>query len=254
MNQPPPRYAVLTIFPEVIHAYAQVGVIGRALKKGLAQLDVVDIRDFTEDRHRSVDDVPFGGGAGMVMKPEPVARAIESVGEGAHRVMLSPAGRPFTQADAQRWLAHDALVFLCGRYEGIDDRVIERYVDEQVSIGDYVLSGGELAALVLLDATLRLRPGVLGNAESAVHESFSAGLLEHPHYTRPAVWRGEAVPPVLLSGHHAQVEAWRREQALLRTAQFRPDLFASVELTPAERERILDRISRGELREVEDNK
>lgn len=248
-----PRYTVLTLFPEIIRAYTEVGVVGRAVKRGLATVDTVDIRDFTDDRHRSVDDVPFGGGAGMVMKPEPVARAIEHVGQVDARILLTPSGRPFAQADARRWAACGSLLFLCGRYEGVDGRVAQRYIDDEVSIGDYVLSGGELAALVVIDAVMRLVPGVLGNAESAEHESFSSGLLEHPHYTRPAEWRGMAVPPVLLSGHHGQIETWRRAKALLRTARFRPDMLASVDLTVAERTRLLDRASRTEPEDEEND-
>ena len=249
----PPCYTVLTLFPEIIRAYTEVGVLGRAIKRGLAQVNTVDIREFTDDRHRSVDDVPFGGGAGMVMKPEPVARAIEHVGPVDVRILLTPTGRPFAQSDARRWASCGSLLFLCGRYEGVDARVAQRYIDDEVSIGDYVLSGGELAALVAIDATMRLRPGVLGNADSAEFESFSGGTLEHPHYTRPAEWRGMAVPPVLLSGHHGQIEAWRRREALLRTAAYRPDLLASVELTDAERKLLLARADRTEPEDEEDD-
>lgn len=229
-----PRIIVLTLFPEVVRGYVSAGVIGRAIQRGQASVEAVDIRDFTTDRHRSADDVPFGGGAGMVMKPEPVARAIESVGPVGKRVFVTPAGRPFTQADAQEWSQLDSLLLLCGRYEGVDERVVEGYIDESVSIGDYVISGGELAALVVADATLRLVPGVLGNAESAENESFSAGLLEHPHYTRPATWRGEAVPEVLLSGHHARIAEWRHRESMRRTARRRPDLLETAGLTASD--------------------
>ncbi len=223
-----PRIIVLTLFPELVRSYVSAGVIGRALRNGRATVDAVDIRDYTTDRHRSADDVPFGGGAGMVMKPEPVACAIEAAGSVDKRVFVTPSGRPFTQADAEEWSQLDSLLLLCGRYEGVDERVVDRYIDESVSIGDYVISGGELAALVVVDAMLRLVPGVLGNAESVEHESFSSGLLEHPHYTRPATWRGESVPEVLLSGHHARIAEWREEQSLSRTRQRRPDLLESA--------------------------
>ncbi len=223
-----PRIIVLTLFPELVRSYVSTGVIGRALSRGRAKVDAVDIRDYTTDRHRSADDVPFGGGAGMVMKPEPVACAIEAAGPVDKRVFVTPSGRPFTQADAVEWSQLDSLLLLCGRYEGVDERVVDRYIDESVSIGDYVISGGELAALVVVDATLRLVPGVLGNAESAERESFSDGLLEHPHYTRPATWRGESVPNVLLSGHHARIAAWRHEESVRRTRRRRPDLLEEV--------------------------
>ncbi len=211
------------------------GVIGRALKKGLAEVKTIDIRDFTTDRHRSADDNPFGGGAGMVMKPEPIARAVEAAGPVQRRIFVTPNGRPFTQADAVEWAQLDSMLLLCGRYEGVDERVLDAHFDERVSIGDYVISGGELASLVIIDATLRLVPGVLGNAESAVEESHSTGLLEGPHYTRPADWRGEAVPEVLLSGHHAKINAWRRQESLRLTARLRPDMLASAQLDEADR-------------------
>ncbi len=239
----PPRYSVVTLFPDLIRSYVAEGIVGRAVKRGLAVVDTVDPRDHTTDRYRSVDDVPFGGGAGMVMKPGPVARAIESAGPVARRVLVTPSGRLFTQADALAFSRLDSLVLVCGRYEGIDQRVCDTLIDDEISIGDYVLSGGELAALVVIDATLRLLPGVLGNAESAQHESFSDGLLEHPHYTRPATWRDLPVPPVLLSGHHARIEAWRRQASLRRTARVRPDLLASAPLTDAERQDLLDGMS-----------
>lgn len=230
------RFVVLTLFPDVVHRYAAAGVLGRAVEKGAVSVETIDMRDFTDDRYRSVDDVPFGGGAGMVMKPEPVARAIESAGPVAHRVMLTPSGRPFEQADAARWAKLDSLMLVCGRYEGIDQRIRDDFVDDAVSIGDYVLSGGELAALVVLDATMRLRPGVLGNAESLDHESYNDGLLENPHYTRPAVWRDRPVPEVLLSGHHARIAEWRRRASLQRTRTLRPDLLKTARLTPHDRQ------------------
>lgn len=235
----PRRYAVLTLFPSIIDAYASVGVIGRAVREGLASIQARDIRDFADGPYRAVDDVPFGGGAGMVMQPEPVARAIEAVGPVKRRVLLAAGGRPFRQADAEAWAELDSMLFLCGRYEGVDARIEADYMDDVVSIGDYVLSGGELPALVVIDAIMRLLPGVLGNAESAVEESYNGGLLECPHYTRPAQWRGRAVPSVLLSGHHGRIAAWRRQRAIARTYALRPDLLASAELTAAEREFLL---------------
>jgi len=241
--------SVVTLFPTMIDAYLSEGVIGRGIERGIATVNTVDIRDFTDDAYRTVDDVPFGGGAGMVLKPEPVARAIESLGPVEHRVLLSPSGRPFGQGDAQRWAQLDSLALVCGRYEGIDDRIRDAHIDEVVSIGDYVLSGGELAALVVLDCTLRLVPGVLGNNQSVMQESFSDGLLEHPHYTRPAVWRGESVPDVLLSGHHARIDAWRRRASLDVTLAIRPDLLNTAELTPAEKDYVLERESSSDREE-----
>ena len=223
------RFTVLTLFPEIVDAYVATGVVGRAVRKGLLSVEARNIRDFTTDRHRSADDVPFGGGAGMVLRPEPVAQAIQAAGPASRRVLLSASARPFKQADAEAWAQLEHIVLVCGRYEGVDARVTDRYMDDAVAIGDYVLSGGELGALVVMDATARLVPGVLGNAASAVDESYSSGLLEHPHFTRPSVWRGESVPPVLLSGHHARIAEWRHRASLQRTHALRPDL-----LTPAQ--------------------
>lgn len=237
------RFVVLTLFPEVVRSYAAVGVLGRAVEQGAVQVEALDIRDFTDDKYRSVDDVPFGGGAGMVMKPEPVARAIEAAGPVARRVLLTASGRRFEQADAVAWSKLDSLLLLCGRYEGVDQRIRDGWVDDAVSIGDYVLSGGELGALVVLDATMRLLPGVLGNAESLATESYTEGLLEHPHYTRPAEWRGRSVPEVLLSGHHARIAEWRRRASLQRTARLRPDLLKTASLTPQDERFLLDATS-----------
>ena len=230
------RFAVVTIFPGIVEAYLGDSILGRARGRGIYAVDLFDPREFTTDRHRCVDDVPFGGGAGMVFKPDPLARAIEAAGEVEKRILLTPAGRRFEQRDAEAWSKLESITLICGRYEGIDERVCKAFVDEEISVGDYVLTGGELAAMIVLDATIRLLPGALGNAESPVHESFSEGLLEHPHYTRPAEWRGCAVPPVLLSGHHAQIDRWRRRSALERTAERRPDLLETATLTEEERE------------------
>jgi tRNA (guanine37-N1)-methyltransferase len=237
------RFVVATLFPDLVTNYVSQGVIGRAVDAGVVGVDTVDIRDFSTDKYRTVDDVPYGGGAGMVLMPEPIAQAIESVGPVSRRILLTPSGRAFTQADAVEWSQLDSVLLVCGRYEGIDQRIRDDFVDDAISIGDYVLSGGELGALVVLDATLRLVPGVLGNAASARHESYAEDLLEHPHYTRPAEWRGRAVPEVLLSGHHARIAEWRRRSSLERTAAIRPDLITRASLTSAEREILPDILS-----------
>ena len=216
---------VLTLFPEMFAGPLDVSIIRRARASGLLDLQIHNLRDFTHDRHQTVDDRPFGGGPGMVLKPEPIFEAIEKLASEKARVILtSPTGRQFTQALAQELAQYEHLVFICGSYEGVDERVIELLVDDEVSIGDYVLTNGGLAAMVVVDAVTRLLPGALGDEESAAQESFSHGLLEHPHYTRPAEFRGMKVPEVLLSGHHAEIEKWRLEQAKARTAQRRPDL------------------------------
>jgi tRNA (guanine37-N1)-methyltransferase len=227
------RIDVFTLFPEVIEHYADASILGRARVRGHLDLRSHDVRDAAADPHRSVDDAPFGGGAGMVLGPEPVFGAVEQVAassEGLPRplVLLSPSGRRFEQATAQR-LCHSAQGFslLCGRYEGVDQRVADHLVDEELSVGDFVLAGGELAALVVVEAVVRLLPGVLGNDRSAGEESFTTGLLEYPQYTRPASFRGWDVPEVLRSGDHGRVEKWRRAEALARTLRRRPDLIES---------------------------
>lgn len=242
---------VLTLFPELIENYVAYGVIGRACREGKTVINTVDIRDFSTDKHRTVDDLPFGGGAGMVLKAEPLALAMESVPSPGHRVLLAPSGRPFTQRDAVEWSSLDALTLVCGRYEGVDERFADEYIDDAVSIGDYVLSGGELGALVVLDAALRNVPGVLGNRESLDFESFSEGVLEHPQYTRPASWRGQGVPEVLLSGHHRRIEEWRRKTSLLRTFLNRRDLFDKADLTAKERNWLKDELAKAEFEEFE---
>ena len=221
------RASVLTLFPEMFPGPLAFSLAGRALQGGIWSLHAVNIRDFATDRHRTVDDAPFGGGAGMVLRPDVVDAAIASAADDRPLVFLTPRGRPLAQCDAQRYAAAPGIVLLCGRYEGVDQRVIEARAMQEVSIGDYVLSGGELAALVLLDATVRLLPGVMGAADSAAEESFSHRLLEYPHYTRPAEWQGRRVPDVLLSGDHAAVAAWRRAEAERVTAERRPDLAAA---------------------------
>ena len=216
---------VLTLFPEMFAGPLDVSIVARARKSGLLELRVHNLRDWTHDRHKTVDDRPFGGGAGMVMKPEPLFEAVEALGGGrAHVVLLGPAGRPFTQAIARELAQRQHVVLICGSYEGVDERVREGLADDELSIGDFVLTNGGLPAMVVIDAVTRLLPGALGDEQSAADESFSHGLLEYPHYTRPAEFRGMKVPEVLLSGHHAEIEKWRAAQARRRTAERRPDL------------------------------
>ena len=234
------RIDIVTIFPAMVRAGLQDGILGRAVASGLIDLQVHDLRDFTTDRHKVVDDTPFGGGPGMVLKAEPLFRAVEHLRDtrGTPDTVLlpSPQGRRFTQAVAEGYSRQTHLVLLCGRYEGVDERVSTALVTEEVSIGDFVLSGGELPALVIVDAVARLVPGVVGDAESVVRDSFTRGLLDHPHYTRPASLRGLDVPAVLLSGHHGEIERWRRQQALRRTYERRPDLLVDEALTDEERQ------------------
>jgi tRNA (guanine37-N1)-methyltransferase len=240
------RFTVVTILPELIEPALSAGVVGRAREAGVIGVTTVNPRDFTHDRHRTVDDTPYGGGPGMVMKPEPVLAAIEHAGPG-RRVLLTPAGRPLTQARVRRLATEEHVVLVCGRYEGIDERVIELAIDEELSIGDYVLSGGELGALVVIDAVARLVPGVLGEPASAIDESHGEGLLEYPHYTRPVELRGHAVPAVLTSGNHAAIAAWRRTQALMRTQTRRPDLWRAFRSTAADRKLVAPLASRTHL-------
>jgi tRNA (guanine37-N1)-methyltransferase len=220
------RIDVLTIFPGIFESPLRESLLGRAIAEGVLDVGVHDIRDSTTDKHRQVDDESYGGGPGMVMKPEPVFAAVEALGEGPKRVLLlSPAGRRLDQGLVRELAAEPWLVLVCGRYEGVDERVVEGLPAEEVSIGDYVLSGGEVPALVLLEAVTRLVPGVIGRGESHERDSFGPeGILDHPHYTRPAEFRGMAVPEVLLSGNHAEIERWRRQAALEKTRRNRPDL------------------------------
>jgi tRNA (guanine37-N1)-methyltransferase len=204
------RASILTLFPEMFPGPLGQSLAGRALETGLWSLAATNIRDFAADRHRTVDDTPFGGGAGMVLRPDIIDAALASVADDRPMICLTPRGRRFAQADARRFASGDGVVLLCGRYEGIDQRVIDARGMEELSVGDFVLSGGELGAMVVLDAVVRLLPGVMGAAASAVEESFSGELLEYPHYTRPAEWAGRRVPDVLLSGHHGAVAAWRQ--------------------------------------------
>ena len=219
---------MLTIFPEIFESPLRASLLGKAIAAGLVDVRVHDIRAYATDRHRKVDDEPYGGGPGMVMKPEPIFAAVEALGPGPKRiVLLSPAGRRLDQMLVRDLAREPWLVLICGRYEGVDERVVEGLGAEEVSIGDYVLSGGELPALVVIEAVARLVPGVVGKEESLLRESFEEGLLDHPHYTRPAEFRGMRVPEVLLSGDHAAIERWRREAALEKTRRNRPDLLGA---------------------------
>ena len=230
-------FDIVTIFPVMIEAPLAAGIIGRAIVRGTLDVVVRDLRAFTLDRHKVVDDMPYGGGPGMVLKPEPMFRALDAIeaerGGPLTVILTSPQGKPFTQADAQRLSAVDHVVLLCGRYEGFDDRIRQR-VTEELSIGDYVLTGGELPALVILDAVARLVPGVVGDDQSVVAESFNRGLLDFPQYTRPAEVDDLRVPEVLLSGNHAAIRRWRKKQALARTLERRPELLAAAQLDEEE--------------------
>lgn len=226
---------VITIFPDIFHAYFSEGVLGKALQRKLIEVRIHDLRDYTTDKHRTVDDYPYGGGAGMVMKPEPFFDAVEAAcpeRAGRRVIMLSPAGKKFDQ-DVAEELSQETrrIVFLCGRYEAIDERVKIALVDDEISIGDYILTGGELAALVIIDAVARLIPGVLGDERSAEEDSFSSGILDYPHFTRPPVFMDMPVPDVLLSGNHREIRLWRRKEALRRTLERRPELLDRIRLS-----------------------
>ncbi|HKF96497.1 MAG TPA: tRNA (guanosine(37)-N1)-methyltransferase TrmD [Gammaproteobacteria bacterium] len=232
------RFDIVTIFPEIFRGVFDFGIIRRAVQAGLIEIKLHDVRDYTYDRHRQVDDRPFGGGAGMVMKPEPLFRAVEAITHGAvdaSTVLLSPQGRLFDQRVAEEFSRRAQVVLICGRYEGVDERVVEHLVSDEVSIGDYVLSGGEIPAMVVLDAVTRLIPGALGCEQSAEAESFADGLLDFPHYTRPSEYRGMRTPDVLSSGNHAEIKAWRRRKALEKTLRRRPDLIGARAISDAER-------------------
>lgn len=235
------NFTVLTLFPEIISDVMQSSVLGRALDKGLLQVNAVQIRDFSTGSYQAVDDYPFGGGAGMVMQAEPIFKAYEKALfdspelRGARVIYLSPSGKPFTQEKARELAKEEALVFLCGHYEGVDQRILDEIVTEEISIGDYVLTGGELPALVVMDAVSRMIPGVLGNAESSLEESFSGMWLEYPQYTRPRVFQGREVPEVLLSGNHKEIEKWRLREAMKKTLRIRPDLIREESMTEGEK-------------------
>ncbi len=241
------NFEVLTLFPGILTGPLNESILKRAREKGLLDVEIRNIRDYTEDKHKTADDSPYGGGAGMVLKPDPIFRAFEAMkaahpGEEFLKILLSPQGRVLDQRRAEELSGETRrIVLLCGHYEAIDERVIDALVDEEISLGDYVLTGGELAALVVIDAAVRLLPGVLGDEESAYRDSFGDGLLDHPHYTRPAEFRGRKVPEVLLGGNHAEIEKWRRRESLRATLMKRPDLLKTAELT-REDEQVLEEL------------
>jgi tRNA (guanine37-N1)-methyltransferase len=241
------KFDIITIFPEIFNVYFNMGILKRAIQKKLVLMNIYNLRDFTEDKHRTVDDYPYGGGAGMVMKPEPFFAAIETIcPDKAERrvIMLTPAGKIFNQHMAEELSVEERrLIFLCGRYEEIDERVRIALVDDEISIGDYILSGGELASLVIIDAVARLIPGVLGDARSAKEDSFTSGILDYPHYTRPPIFRDMSVPEVLLSGNHREIWLWRRKEALRRTLERRPDLLEKITLNEDDK-RLLNELRR----------
>ncbi|MUT66328.1 tRNA (guanosine(37)-N1)-methyltransferase TrmD [Paenibacillus sp. NEAU-GSW1] len=234
---------VLTLFPEMFQGVFSASILGKANEKGIVSLNAVNFREYANNKHNTVDDYPYGGGGGMVLKPEPVFAAVEELvhasgnsGNKPRVILMCPQGESFTQKKAEELSKEEHLVLICGHYEGYDERIREYLVTDELSIGDYVLTGGEIPAMTVIDSVVRLLPGVLGNETSAVTDSYSTGLLEYPHYTRPAVFRDWEVPEVLLSGHHSRIEGWRREQSLLRTLRRRPDLLESAELTAKERQ------------------
>lgn len=227
------EFIVVTIFPELFESFTKTSLIGKAIKARTLGVKLVDLRDYAKDKHRSVDDTPYGGGCGMVMKPEPILDMLDDMPP-CHRVLLSPQGRPLDQSAAKELASRSPLLLFCGRYEGVDERARCEF-DEEISLGDFVLNGGEVAAMAVMEAVGRLVPGVIGKAESTTEESFSDGLLEYPQYTRPEVIKGRSVPQVLLSGHHERVAQWRRGQSLMRTKRRRPDLWSALELSPSDR-------------------
>jgi tRNA (guanine37-N1)-methyltransferase len=239
------KFSIVTIFPNMVHAYFSASIMKRAINNGLISVAVHNLRDYTPDKHKSVDDYPYGGGAGMVMKPEPFFRIIEELWpkrENRRIILLGPQGRLFDQGIADELSREQSeIVFLCGRYEAIDERVREHLADDEISIGNYVLTGGELPALVIIDAVARLLPGVLGDSRSSEEESFSCGLLDYPHYTRPESFRGMEVPGVLLSGNHSEIKRWRKKQSLKLTLEKRPELINKYFLLPEDKE-ILDEL------------
>jgi tRNA (guanine37-N1)-methyltransferase len=237
------RIDVLTLFPEMFQGVFDSGIMKRAVEQKLVTIGVHNIRDYTRDKHHTADDYPYGGGAGMVLKPEPIFEAVDAIDkkEGTPIILLSPQGRLFRQRVAEELAQHSQLVLICGHYEGVDERVREHLATEEISIGDYVLSGGELAAMVVMESVFRLVPGVLGSEESPLDDSHVGGLLEYPQYTRPPEYRGWPVPEVLLSGNHAQIKSWRRQQAIRRTLEKRPELLSQAELS-SEEERLVERL------------
>ncbi|NOU93459.1 tRNA (guanosine(37)-N1)-methyltransferase TrmD [Paenibacillus sp. LMG 31456] len=236
------RVDVLTLFPDMFDGVFSASILGKARDKGLVELNTVNFRDYANNKHNTVDDYPYGGGGGMVLKAEPIFSAVEALtgslagGSKPRIILMCPQGEPFSQRKAEELSKEEHLIFICGHYEGYDERIREHLVTDELSIGDYVLTGGELPAMVVIDSVVRLRPGVLGNETSAVTDSFSTGLLEYPHYTRPVQFREWEVPEILVSGHHANIEQWRRRQAIWRTWQKRPELLEHVELTAKEKQ------------------
>ncbi len=231
---------MLTLFPEMFEGVFGSSILGKAREKGIVRLGTVNFRDYSNNKHKTVDDYPYGGGGGMVLKPEPIFAAVEALevepGKKPRVILMCPQGESFTQRKAEQLAQEEHLVLICGHYEGYDERIREHLVTDELSIGDFVLTGGEIPAMAVIDSVVRLLPGVLGNESSAVTDSYSTGLLEHPHYTRPPEFRGWSVPEVLVSGNHAKIEQWRRQQSLLRTLSRRPDLLDSAELTDKERQ------------------
>ncbi|RNB76453.1 tRNA (guanosine(37)-N1)-methyltransferase TrmD [Brevibacillus panacihumi] len=228
------RIDILTLFPEMFPGVLSSSILGKAQEKGIVQFEVINFRNYSESKHGTVDDTPYGGGGGMVLKPEPLFRAVEAVTTDSKPrvILLCPQGVPYNQKLAEELAKEEHLILICGHYEGYDERIREHLVTDEISIGDYVLTGGELGAMVIADSVVRLQPGALGNQTSAVEDSFSTGLLEYPHYTRPAEFRGWKVPDILLSGHHANIDKWRLRESLRRTYERRPDLLDKLELTP----------------------
>lgn len=234
---------VLSLFPPMFEGVFGASILKKAQEKGAVELAVTDIREYSENKHKQVDDYPYGGGAGMVLKPEPMFNAVEAITEGRKPrvILMCPQGERFTQKKAEELAQEEDLVILCGHYEGYDERIREHLVTDEISVGDFVLTGGELPAMTVIDAVVRLLPGVLGQADSHIQDSFSTGLLEHPHYTRPADFRGMKVPDILLSGNHAKIDEWREEQSFKRTLLRRPDLLEALQLTP-EQQKMLEKI------------
>jgi tRNA (guanine37-N1)-methyltransferase len=243
------RFDILTIFPDMFRGPLEFSILKRAQEKGIIEIHVHDLRVWSSDKHKTVDDRPFGGGAGMVFKPEPIFRAVETLLEGESPseqtaiILLSPQGRVFTQQEAERLAQRERIILICGRYEGVDERVVEHLITDEISIGDYILTGGEIPAMVIVDAVARLLPGALGHEESAERDSFAEGILDCPHYTRPADFRGLTVPEVLLGGNHAEIARWRRRKALEKTLRVRPDLLANAALSDSDRE-LLEQIKK----------
>ncbi len=245
------KFRIVTLFPELFDGFLEASLIGKARNSGLISIELIDLRGFARDKHRSVDDAPYGGGAGMVMLAEPICDMLDSQPD-AHRVLLSPKGTPFTQKAAAALLERSPLLLFCGRYEGVDQRAREAF-DAEISLGDFILNGGEVAAMAIMETVSRLVPGVVGNYDSTIEESYSQGLLEYPQYTRPEVVRGKRVPPILLSGDHGRVARWRRAQSLYRTHVRRPDLLDRIALTPEDQALLEEARNEAQLKAKEED-